>query len=124
MEIARLEVRDYLTEAGAVREESVLPAAAAINGQARPLLFASARLVSALDAYLEQRRRHGHGTTPCCAAYRGLDPESRLFLCATGAPLTIKAVTAEGVRQHRCGVMPEEDARASARSFNRMSACR
>ena len=36
LEIARLEVRDYLAEDGSVREESLLPAKAAVNGKARP----------------------------------------------------------------------------------------
>lgn len=104
LEIARLEVRDYLSEDGSVREESVLRADAAINGKARPLFFASASVVAAIDAYLEERTRRRQGTTTC-AEYRGLDPQSRLFLTASGDAMPIK-VRAIGNRQHHlCGVI-------------------
>ena len=62
LEIARLVVRDYLTEDGLVREESVMRADAAINGKTRPLFFASTKVVAAIDAYLEERVRRGQGT--------------------------------------------------------------
>ena len=62
LEIARLVVSDYLTDDGSVREESVMRADAAINGNGRPLFFASTKVVAAVDAYLEERVRHGQGT--------------------------------------------------------------
>ncbi len=88
LEIARLEVRDYLDPDGSIRRESILRPEAAINGKARPLYFSSTRLNEAMTAYLGERGRHGHGlgTTD---AYRALAPESRIFLGPTGAPYRI-----------------------------------
>ena len=48
LEIARLEVRDYLYTIGDVRRESALRAEAAITGKARPLYFHCTRLDQAL----------------------------------------------------------------------------
>ena len=89
---------DYLTEDGSVREESVMRADAAINGKARPLFFASTKVVAAVDAYLEERVRRGQGTTKS-TKYRGLDPDSGLFLTRAGhdMPINIRAV---GNRKH------------------------
>jgi integrase len=98
LEIARLEVGDYLAEDGSVREESVMRAEAAINGKPRPLFFASTKVVAAVNAYLEERVRRGHGTTNA-TTYRGLDPDSRLFLTGDGREMPIK-VRADGNRQH------------------------
>lgn len=85
VELARLEVRDYLLDDGEVRTFSTLRAEAAVNGVARPLLFASQRAVQSIDAYLEERVRRGFGVAQA-ATYRGLDPASRLFLTASGRP--------------------------------------
>jgi site-specific recombinase XerD len=93
LEIARLRLSDYLSEDGLVREESVMRADAAINGKARPLFFASPKVVAAVDAYLEERVRRGQGTTKS-TKYRGLDPDSGLFLTRAGhdIPINIRAI--------------------------------
>ncbi len=115
LEIARLEVRDYLAEDGSVREESLLPAKAAVNGKARPLFFVNAELVAAIDAYLDERRQRGY-TTTTHATYRGLDPRSRLFLTDKGGPIPIRArPTARGT-QYRCGVILDIYRRIFARA--------
>jgi len=57
LEIARLQVRDYLDRDGSVRERSEMRPEAAVNGRSRPLFFASSRTRAALDAYLLERRR-------------------------------------------------------------------
>jgi integrase len=88
VELARLQVRDYLLEDGEVRTLSTLRAEAAVNGVARPLLFGSLRAVRSLDAYLEERARRGLGTG-APERYRGLDPASRLFLTASGKPFVV-----------------------------------
>jgi integrase len=49
LEIARLEVRDYLNADGSVRVASQMRPEAANSGKARPLYFTSARLDAALD---------------------------------------------------------------------------
>jgi integrase len=83
LEIARLEVRDYLNADGSVRIASELRAEAANSGKARPLYFTSARLDAALDRYLAERLVEGLGRGEP-AAYRGLDPRSPLFLSSSG----------------------------------------
>lgn len=83
LEIARLEVRDYLNADGTVRRASELRAELAITGKARPLYFVSTRLDEALGFYLEERLKAGHGVGEA-QTYRGLDPNSRLFMSATG----------------------------------------
>ncbi len=115
LEIARLLVGDYLTEDGLVREESVMRADAAINGGERPLFFASAKVVAAVDAYLEERARRGQGTKDR-AKYRGLDPHSRLFLTGDGHELPIKVRAMGDRRQYRCGVLLDIYRRIFARA--------
>jgi integrase len=104
LEIARLEVRDYLAKDGSVREESMLPAQAAINGKERPLFFVSPKVIAAVDAYLEERARRGHRTLTS-TNYRGLDPTSRLFLTGDGQTMPIRVRTIGNRRQFRCGVI-------------------
>lgn len=83
LEIARLEVRDYLNADGSVRVASEMRSEVANSGRARPLYFTSARLDAALDRYLAERLAEGLGLGDP-AAYRGLDPRSPLFLSAGG----------------------------------------
>ena len=115
LEIARLEVRDYLNEDGSVREESVMRAAVAINGKERPLFFASTKAVEAVDAYLEERVRRMQGATKG-VKYRGLDPGSRLFLTGDGLdmPITVRAIGKS--RQYRCGIILDIYRRIFARA--------
>jgi integrase len=88
MELARLEVGDYLDEQGDVRRRSMLRADAAANGIERPLFFGSAKAVESIDNYLEERirRRLGVGVPN---RFRGLDPTSRLFLTEEGNPFRV-----------------------------------
>lgn len=88
LEVARLEVADFLNEDGGIRRESVVRPQVAINGRARPLYFAHRALEEALDAHLDDRCRAGHGVGTD-GRWRGLDPRSRLFLDAVGRPYAI-----------------------------------
>jgi len=88
IEIARLQIRDYLNRDGSVRETSEMRAEAAVNGRSRPLFFTSTRACAAVDAYLVERGRRNLGTSSS-AAFRGLDPNSRLFLTETGKPFEV-----------------------------------
>jgi len=115
LEIARLQVRDYLTEDGSVREASVLRAEAAINGKERPLFFASSKVVAAVDAYLEERLRRGQGTKPW-TKYRGLDPNSRLLLTGDGHEMLIKVRAIGNRRQYRCEAILDVYRRIFARA--------
>ena len=104
LEIARLEVRDYLTDDGSVREESLMRAEVAINGKERPLFFASTKVVAAVDAYLDERVRRGQGTKTW-TKYRGLDPDTRLFLTGDGHEMPIKVRAIGSRKHHLCGVI-------------------
>ena len=115
LEIGRLVVSDYLTEDGQVREESVMRVDAAINGKPRPLFFASAKVVASIDAYLEERIRRGQGTKNP-TTYRGLDPESKLFLTGDGQAMPIKVRAVGNRRHYRCGVILDIYRRIFARA--------
>ncbi len=104
LEIARLEVRDYLYADGSVREESILRADAAVNGKARPLFFVSAKANAAIDAYLDERLQRGHGVTSM-ASYRGLDPASRLFLTDEGKAMPIRVRKKDSRCHSHCGLI-------------------
>lgn len=101
IEIARLEVRDYLNADGSVRDESVLRAEAAVTGRARPLYFASRKVVAVIDGYLEDRLGRGAGINGK-RAYRGLDPHSRLFLTDEGAPMAVRVSVGSKGQRHFC----------------------
>lgn len=90
IELARLEVPDYLAEDGSVRGVSNLRAAVAVNGVERPLHFSSQLVVESIDAYLVERARRMQGLGER-GRYRGLDPHSRLFLTDSGHPFLITA---------------------------------
>jgi integrase len=106
LEVARLEVRDYVGVDGSVCRKSELREEAAINGKARPLFFVNSRLDEVLGAYLEERLTKGHGVgVP--GRYRGLDPGGRLFLGPSGEPYKITASGEAGQRRHLCRALLE-----------------
>lgn len=106
LEIARLQVLDYLAPDGAVRVASEFRADVAISGRSRPLQFRSARLNSAIDDYLVHRLQLNQGTG-FNDRYRGLDPISRLFLSPTGQGFEIVAYGGDCQRRFRCRAMQE-----------------
>lgn len=106
LEIARLEVRDYLQADGSVRRSSQIRREVAITGRARPLYFRSARLQEALDAYLADRVRRGLGLG-ASDAYRGLDPAGRLFLSASGRGFEITPYGEDGQKRFLCRPIQE-----------------
>lgn len=101
LEIARLEVRDYLHPDGSVREESVMRAEVAVNRKDRPLFFASTKTHEAIDRYLAERLRQ-HVNVERCSDYRGLPPHSRLFLTESGEPFEIVSYGEQGQRRFLC----------------------
>jgi integrase len=104
LEIARLEVRDYLDEDGTVRSESEVRSEVAINGKARPLYFASEKVVAAIDVYLKERVRRGLVLRDS-KHFRGLDPLSRLFLTDDGHEMRIRVKEDGKHRHHVCHVI-------------------
>lgn len=101
LEIARLEVRDYLDADGRVRRESQLRAEVAITKKPRSLYFSSTRLDEVLTLYLQERVALNLGAHTA-ATFRGLDPESRLFLSATGEGFRITPYGKEGQLRFLC----------------------
>ena len=88
---------------------------AAINRTRRPLFFASTKVVAAIDAYLEERVRRGQGIKNP-STYRGLDPESKLFLTGDGHAMPIKVRSVGNRRHYRCGVILDIYRRIFARA--------
>lgn len=101
LEIARLEVRDYLNPDGSAREESVMRAEVAVNRKARPLFFASTKTKEALDHYLAERLRQMPDTEKR-PDFRGLTPHSRLFLTESGEPFEIVSYGENGQTRFLC----------------------
>jgi len=106
LEIARLQVFDYLNEDGSVKNESQFREAVTVNGKSRPLFFASIKLIAAIDAYLDERVQRGFGIGEK-DHYRGLDPKSRLFLTDDGREMAIRVKTDGKCKHHLCGVILE-----------------
>ena len=96
-------MQDYLHLDGRPRLSSTLPACAAIDGRPRPLFLDSERLREALDAYLVERRRRSIGAGEP-ASYRGLDPDSALFLTDKGKSFELKP-RADGSKGMTCPVL-------------------
>lgn len=107
-EIAKLVVADYLQANGEVKVGSLVRAEISFNGKARPLFFASVNVRDALDAYLAYRVEMRQGVTTHRAAYRGLDPQSPLFLAGDGTPFTFtKRISPKGVASYSCESLTE-----------------
>jgi len=106
LEIARLEVRDYLDAEGHVRRISEVREEVAITGRARPLLFRSTRLDEAMNEYLAERVLHRQelGTEK---RFRGLDPTCRLFLSPTGRGFEITPYGEDGQKRFLCRAIQE-----------------
>lgn len=101
--VKQLLVRDYLTEAGFSLEKSQWRAEIAYNQRSRPLFWVNAKVVAAIDAYLDARLQRGHGTTTRTAAFRGLDPDSPLILRDDGQPYQLtKRTTQSGTVSYSC----------------------
>lgn len=98
-EIAKLAVADYIDASGQHRSPPWLPAGAASNGIARPLLLRDATVLYWIDAYLAWRLAARYGVSDQ-TAYRGLQGQSSLFLSRTGASFSsssTKATTEKGL---------------------------
>lgn len=96
-EISRIKVSDYLAESGQVLRDSQVRPEIAYNHKSRPLCWTNKKLTNAIDAHLAERVERGHGVSTRKAAYRGLDPDSPLFVSGrTGEGLKISAKRRDG----------------------------
>ena len=89
-EIAQLTIRDLLRENGEYLTESEIRAEIAFNGFSRPLYWSSPKLKNLLDDYLDARAKRGHQRLAIGTAYRGNDPDSRLFLNNRGQDFALQ----------------------------------
>ena len=102
-ELARLPLSCYLKANGTILEKSTVPAEYAYNGKERPLWWSNIKVTNAIDQYLQYRLEHKYRTTTCKAAYRGLDPDSPIFLNSDGESYKLtKRKTATGNLSHSC----------------------
>lgn len=106
LEIARLEVRDYIDAEGDVRRTSEVREHVAITGRPRPLYFRSVHLDEAMTAYLADRALRGQGMGTD-GRFRGFDPTSRLFLSPTGRGFEISPYGEGGQRRFLCRAIQE-----------------
>ncbi|NCU67985.1 site-specific integrase (plasmid) [Acidovorax sp. 210-6] len=102
-ELATITVGDYLDAKGSVRIASKVRVDVAHNSEERPLFWSNKRIVAALDAYLAWRVERKQGITVKKGAYRGLDPESALFLTEDGGAYSLtKRALPSGVLSYSC----------------------
>ena len=105
-ELATITIGDYLDAKGNVRVTSAVRVDVAHNGEERPLFWSNKRVVAALDAYLAWRVERKHGVTVKKGAYRGLDPESALFLTEDGGSYALtKRKLPSGVWSYSCNTL-------------------
>jgi integrase len=102
LEVARLQIGDYLDRDGAVRLESEVREGVAVNRRARPLYFTSAAARAAIDAYLQTRPRAGANTLAHDQAYRGLHPDEALFLSQEGRPFKVESIPSAAGTRYLC----------------------
>lgn len=101
-ELAQLRVSDYLSPGGDPLAETVVRPEIAFNGRARPLCWVNKKLITAIDEHLADRLKRGHGITGRLTAYRGLDPQSGLFVSGrTGQPLKLTRIERDGRVSYR-----------------------
>lgn len=100
-EICRLRVSDYLVENGSILIDSQVRAEIAYNHKPRPLCWTSKKLTNAIDVHLAERLVRGHGISTTTMAFRGLDPDSPLFVSGrTGEGLKISSKHRDGKTYH------------------------
>jgi len=101
LEIARLEVRDYVAPDGSVRAQSIIRPEVAINGTQRPVFFCCDAVNMAIDQYLAQRisKHQGIGDAEY---FRGLAPFSKLFLRPDGENMRIVQKKTSTGMQYLC----------------------
>lgn len=105
-ELATITVADYLDAKGAVRVTSAVRVDISHNGEERPLFWSNKRVVAALNAYLAWRVEHKHGVSIKKNAFRGLDPDSSLFLTEEGQPYSLtKRTLPSGVLSYSCNTL-------------------
>lgn len=105
LEVARLEIVDYLNPDGSVRSCSEMRASVSVNRKVRPLFFRSAPAVKAINAYLEHRLAESGRPPDSGVPYRGFAPSDRLFLNDAGMPYVVHCHEVDGRPRFLCRQM-------------------
>lgn len=103
-EISLLRVDDYLNQDGTVKRDWIVREDIAYNRRERPLFWVNKKVVTSLDSYLEHRRTNGLGTMTS-TAYRGLQPESAIFLTEDGRSMAMTKRMVNGKPSYACDVL-------------------
>lgn len=83
-EIANLEVRHIMEEDGSYMMEGWIPGEFTKSGKPGAVFVTNKKFQNALDRYFKYRIDKGHWTTGDVRKYRGLKPDSKVFLTETG----------------------------------------
>jgi integrase len=113
VEVARMRISDYLNRDGSVRNVSVMRANIAYNQRERPLLFQNANSVSAIDAYLAQRRESQETAR---TTYCGFRADEFLFLNDVNCPFNIVCIRGVESRKYTSPELVDTYTRILARS--------
>lgn len=105
-ELATITVGDFLAADGTVKTASAVRTDVAHNGQERPLFWSNKRVVSAVETYFAWRVERKQGVTIKRGAYKGLDPDSPIFLTEDGQPYALtKRTLPSGVLSYSCNTL-------------------
>jgi len=96
IEVARLQIQDFLNEDGTVRVCSRMRAKVAFNQRARPLFFMHSGSVKAIEAYLTDRLAKKKPHPASDAPFRGFAPDEFLFLNDVNRPYRLQSTRRDG----------------------------
>lgn len=103
-EVALLRVDDYLNDDGSLKKDWKVREAIAYNERERPLFWVNKKVTTSLDRYLEHRRVAGLGVS-ARSTYRGLQPDSALFVTEGGGSMAMTKRVADGKAYYACDVL-------------------
>lgn len=102
-EIATIKIAQYLKPNGEVLEESWIPKEISYNQKERPIYWTNKKIISSIDSYLASRITNLQLATTIKNEYRGLNPESPIFLSSYGFPYALtERITRKGTRSYSC----------------------
>lgn len=102
-ELATIKVSNYLKPNGEILTDSIIRSDISYNGKERKLYWSNEKVTNSIDKYLDYRLTQKHRTVPNQTAYRGLAPESPIFLTRDGFPyLLTQRITRVGTKSYSC----------------------
>lgn len=116
IELSTITIASYIDANGSTLTKSSVPVGSAHNRKERPLYWSSQRVVAALDQHLAWRlaQKHGLGKKK---AYRGLDPDSPIFLKVNGRPyVLVEKILPSGASSYSCNALSSYISRLHSRA--------